>query len=487
MEKVLAEALTFDDVLLLPAKSDIAPAMVDISTRITRNIRLNIPLVSAAMDTVTEASTAITMAREGGIGIIHKNMPPEAQAVEVDKVKKSESGMIVDPITMRADQKIGDALKLMMHYRISGVPITDEGRLIGILTNRDLRFETDMNKPIGDAMTKENLITVKGEITLEAAKKLLHQYKIEKLPVVDDKYNLKGLITIKDIEKAQKYPVSAKDSRGRLLVGAAMGVLPNDEERVHALMKAGVDVLVVDTAHGHGKAIIETVETIKKLYPNSQVVAGNVVTREAVADLIKAGADGIKVGVGPGSICTTRVVAGVGMPQITAIINCAHEAKKYDIPVIADGGIKFSGDLTKAIAAGAATIMIGSLFAGTDEAPGERIIYQGRTYKAYRGMGSVEAMKLGSKDRYFQSEVIDSEKLVPEGIVGRVPYRGPLSENVYQLLGGLRAGMGYTGCHNIEELQTKAKMIKITSAGLKESHVHDVIIVKEAPNYKLEY
>jgi len=487
MEKILAEALTFDDVLLLPAKSDIAPATVDISTRITRNIKLNIPLVSAAMDTVTEAATAITMAREGGIGIIHKNMPPEAQAIEVDKVKKSESGMIVDPITMRADQKIGDALKLMMHYRISGVPITDEGRLIGILTNRDLRFETDMNKPIGDAMTKENLITVKGEITLEAAKKLLHQYKIEKLPVVDDKYNLKGLITIKDIEKAQKYPVSAKDSRGRLLVGAAVGVMPNDEERVHALMKAGVDVLVVDTAHGHGKAVIESVETIKRLYPNSQVIAGNVVTKEAVADLIKAGADGIKVGVGPGSICTTRVVAGVGMPQITAIINCAQEARKYEIPVIADGGVKFSGDLTKAIAAGAATIMIGSLFAGTDEAPGERIIYQGRTYKAYRGMGSVEAMKLGSKDRYFQSEIADSEKLVPEGIVGRVPYRGPLSENVYQLLGGLRAGMGYTGCRNIEELQTKAKMIKITSAGLKESHVHDVIIVKEAPNYKLEY
>jgi IMP dehydrogenase len=486
MDKILTEALTFDDVLLLPSSSDVTPMMVDTSTHLTRNIRLNIPLVSAAMDTVTEASTAITMAREGGIGIIHKNMPPEAQAVEVDKVKKSESGMIVDPITMRADQKIGDALKLMMHYRISGVPITDEGKLIGILTNRDLRFETDMNKPIEEAMTKENLITVKGEITLEAAKGLLHQYKIEKLPVVDEEYNLKGLITIKDIEKAQKYPISAKDSRGRLLVGASVGVLPTDEERVHVLMKAGVDVLVVDTAHGHGKAVIETVGMIKKLYPNSQVIAGNVVTKEATFDLIKAGADGIKVGVGPGSICTTRVVAGVGMPQITAIINCAQEARKYGVPVIADGGVKFSGDLTKAIAAGAASIMIGSLFAGTDEAPGERIIYQGRTYKAYRGMGSVEAMKLGSKDRYFQAEVIDTEKLVPEGIVGRVPYRGPLSENVYQLLGGLRAGMGYTGCRTIDELQTKTKMIKITSAGLKESHVHDVIIVKEAPNYKLE-
>jgi len=401
-------------------------------------------------------------------------------------VKKSESGMIVDPITMRPDQKIGEALKLMMHYRISGVPITIDGRLIGILTNRDLRFETDMNKLIEEAMTKENLITVQGEISLEEAKRLLHQYKIEKLPVVDDAYNLRGLITIKDIEKAQKYPSSAKDSRGRLLVGAAVGTLPGEEERVHVLMKAGVDVLVVDTAHGHSRAVIESVRAIKTLYPGAQVVAGNVVTKEATADLIAAGADGIKVGVGPGSICTTRVVAGVGMPQITAIINCAQEARKHGVPIIADGGVKFSGDLTKAIAAGASCVMIGSLFAGTDEAPGERIIYQGRTYKAYRGMGSVEAMKLGSKDRYFQAEVTDTEKLVPEGIVGRVPYRGPLSENVFQLLGGLRAGMGYTGCRTIEDLQTKAKMIKITSAGLKESHVHDVIIVKEAPNYKLE-
>jgi len=487
MEKILAEALTFDDVLLLPAKSDVLPSMVDLSTNLTRGIKLNIPLLSAAMDTVTEASTAIAMAREGGIGIIHKNMPAEAQAVEVDKVKKSESGMIVDPITMRPDQSIGEALKLMMHYRISGVPITVDGRLIGILTNRDLRFETDMTKPINDAMTKENLVTVKGSISLEAAKKLLHQYKIEKLPVVDENYNLKGLITIKDIEKAQKYPHSAKDSRGRLLVGAAVSVMPGDEQRVHTLMKAGVDVLVVDTAHGHSKGVIESVAFIKALYPNAQVVAGNVATREATADLIKAGADGIKVGIGPGSICTTRVVAGVGVPQVTAIMNCAQEAKKHGVPIIADGGVKFSGDLTKAITAGASCIMIGSLFAGTEEAPGERIIYQGRTYKAYRGMGSVEAMKEGSKDRYFQAEVADSEKLVPEGIVGRVPYRGPISENVYQLLGGLRAGMGYAGCASIEELQTKAKMIKITSAGLKESHVHDVIIVKEAPNYKLEY
>lgn len=487
MEKILAEALTFDDVLLLPAKSDVLPAMADLSTYLTRGIKLNIPLLSAAMDTVTEASTAIAMAREGGIGIIHKNMLPEAQAVEVDKVKKSESGMIVDPITMRADQSIGEALKLMMHYRISGVPITVDGKLIGILTNRDLRFETDMNKPIGEAMTKENLVTVKGSISLEDAKKLLHKYKIEKLPVVDEGYNLKGLITIKDIEKAQKYPHSAKDSRGRLLVGAAVGIMPNDERRVHTLMKAGVDVLVVDTAHGHSKGVMESVKAIKDLYPNAQVISGNVATKEATADLIKAGADGIKVGIGPGSICTTRVVAGVGVPQITAIMNCAQEAKKHGVPIIADGGVKFSGDLTKAITAGASSIMLGSLFAGTEEAPGERIIYQGRTYKAYRGMGSVEAMKEGSKDRYFQAEVADSEKLVPEGIVGRVPYRGSISENVYQLLGGLRAGMGYAGCSNIEELQTKAKMIKITSAGLKESHVHDVIIVKEAPNYKLEY
>ena len=487
MERILHDALTFDDVLLLPARSAITPAMADIGTLLTRNIRLNIPLVSAAMDTVTEARTAIAMAREGGIGIIHKNMGPHAQAVEVDKVKKSESGMIVDPITMSPEQKIGDAMKLMMHYRISGVPITVDGKLVGILTNRDLRFESDMNRPISEAMTKENLITVQGEISLEEAKKLLHEYKIEKLPVVDKKNNLKGLITIKDIEKAQRYPTSAKDSRGRLLVGAAVGVLPDDEERVHVLMKAGADVLVVDTAHGHSEAVIRSVEAIKKLYPSAQIVAGNVVTAEATADLINAGADAIKVGVGPGSICTTRVVAGVGMPQITAIMNCAQEARKHGVHIIADGGIKFSGDVTKAIAAGASCVMIGSLFAGTDEAPGERIIYQGRTYKAYRGMGSVEAMKMGSKDRYFQSDVCETEKFVPEGIVGRVPYRGPISENVYQLLGGLRAGMGYTGCATIQELQTKSRMVKITAAGLKESHVHDVIIVKEAPNYKLEY
>jgi IMP dehydrogenase len=483
---MIEDALTFDDVLLIPARSSVTPVSVDTSTWLTKGIRLNIPLVSAAMDSVTEANTAIAMAREGGIGIIHKNMSPEAQAVEVDKVKKSESGMIVDPITMTPDRKLWEALELMKHYHISGVPITVDGKLVGILTNRDLKFETDLNRSVSEAMTKENLITIKGEITLAEASKLLHKYKIEKLPVVDDEYRLKGLITIKDIEKAEQFPDAAKDSRGRLMVGAAVGVFPNEEPRVHALMKAGVDVIVVDTAHGHSQAVLETVKAIKSIYPKSQVLAGNIVTAEATVDLIRAGADGVKVGVGPGSICTTRVVAGVGMPQITAIMNCSKAAGEFGIPIVADGGIKFSGDLTKAIAAGASTIMIGSLFAGTEEAPGELIIYQGRTYKSYRGMGSLEAMKLGSKDRYQQGDICDAEKFVPEGIVGRVSYRGKISENVYQLIGGLRAGMGYTGCRTVPELQTNAKMVKITAAGLKESHVHDVIIVKEAPNYKLE-
>jgi IMP dehydrogenase len=483
---MIEDALTFDDVLLVPARSSVTPASVDTSTWLTKGIRLNIPLLSAAMDSVTEANTAIAMAREGGIGIIHKNMLPESQAVEVDKVKKSESGMIIDPITMTPERKLWEALELMKHYHISGVPITLDGKLVGILTNRDLKFETDLNRSVSEAMTKENLITIKGEITLAEASKLLHKYKIEKLPVVDDEYRLKGLITIKDIEKAEQFPNAAKDSRGRLMVGAAVGVFPNDESRVHALMKAGVDVVVVDTAHGHSEAVLETVRAIKSIYPKSQVIAGNVVTAEASVDLIKAGADGIKVGVGPGSICTTRVVAGVGMPQVTAIRNCSKAANEFGIPIVADGGIKFSGDLTKAIAAGASTIMIGSLFAGTEEAPGEMIIYQGRTYKSYRGMGSVEAMKQGSKDRYQQGDICDAEKFVAEGIVGRVSYRGRISENVYQLIGGLRAGMGYTGCRTVQELQTKASMVKITAAGLKESHVHDVIIVKEAPNYKLE-
>ncbi|MEA2101256.1 MAG: IMP dehydrogenase [Thermodesulfobacteriota bacterium] len=486
MEKTIENALTFDDVLLLPAKSEVIPSTVDLSTYLTKEIRLNIPLLSAAMDTVTEASTAIAMARQGGIGIIHKNMTPEEQAVEVDKVKKSESGMIIDPITMRPEQRIGEALSLMMHYHISGVPITVDGRLVGILTNRDLRFETDMNRLISEAMTKDHLITVQGKITLDEAKALLHRYKIEKLPVVDSDNMLKGLITIKDIEKAQMYPSSAKDSSGRLLVGAAVGIYPDNHQRVQALVGAGVDVLVVDTAHGHNSMVIDTVREIKVEFPDAQVIAGNVVTSEATADLIEAGADGIKVGIGPGSICTTRVVAGVGMPQITAILQCAYEGRKHGVPIIADGGVKFSGDIAKAIAAGASSIMIGSLFAGTDESPGEMIIYQGRTYKAYRGMGSIDAMHAGSRDRYFQDDIKETEKFVPEGIVGRVPYRGHISENVYQLLGGLRSGMGYTGCHNIKELQTKATMVKISASGLKESHVHDVIIVKEAPNYKLD-
>lgn len=487
MDTGIEEALTFDDVLLVPARSEITPNEVDISTYLTKEIKLNIPLISAAMDTVTEAETAITMAREGGIGIIHKNMPPERQALEVDKVKKSESGMIVDPITMAPDQKIGEALQVMRRYSISGVPITVGRKLVGILTNRDLRFETKMDLPIKDAMTHENLITVKGEITLKEAKKLLHKYKIEKLPVVDDDSNLKGLITIKDIEKAERHPFSAKDSKGRLLVGAAVGILPNDEARVDAIIRAGVDIIVIDTAHGDTKSVIDTIKAIKGAFPTCQLIAGNVATAEATTALIKAGVDAVKIGVGPGSICTTRVVAGVGMPQITAITQCSAAARRYDIPTIADGGVKFSGDITKAIAAGASSVMLGSLFAGTEESPGEMIIYQGRTYKAYRGMGSTEAMQAGSKDRYFQSEVAEYGKLVPEGIVGRVPYRGRLSENIYQLLGGLRAGMGYTGCRDIKELQKNAKMVKLTQAGLKESHVHDVIIVKEAPNYKLGY
>ncbi|MCD6570933.1 MAG: IMP dehydrogenase [Deltaproteobacteria bacterium] len=487
MDTGIEEALTFDDVLLVPARSEITPNEVDISTYLTKEIKLNIPLISAAMDTVTEAETAITMAREGGIGIIHKNMPPERQALEVDKVKKSESGMIVDPITMAPDQKIGEALQVMRRYSISGVPITVGRKLVGILTNRDLRFETKMDLLIKDAMTHENLITVKGEITLKEAKKLLHKYKIEKLPVVDDDSNLKGLITIKDIEKAERHPFSAKDSKGRLLVGAAVGILPNDEARVDAIIRAGVDIIVIDTAHGDTKSVIDTIKAIKGAFPTCQLIAGNVATAEATTALIKAGVDAVKIGVGPGSICTTRVVAGVGMPQITAITQCSAAARRYDIPTIADGGVKFSGDITKAIAAGASSVMLGSLFAGTEESPGEMIIYQGRTYKAYRGMGSTEAMQAGSKDRYFQSEVAEYGKLVPEGIVGRVPYRGRLSENIYQLLGGLRAGMGYTGCRDIKELQKNAKMVKLTQAGLKESHVHDVIIVKEAPNYKLGY
>lgn len=483
-------ALTFDDVLLLPQRSSVLPKDVDVSTRLTRNIRINIPLVSAAMDTVTEAELAIALARQGGIGIIHRNMSIEEQAREVDKVKRSESGMIVDPITVRPWQKIREALEIMARYKISGVPVTlEDGTLVGILTNRDLRFETNFEKPVEEVMTKENLITAKEGITLEEAKKILHQYRIEKLPVVDDHFRLKGLITIKDIEKIRKYPNACKDSLGRLRVGAAVGVGPETMDRVKALVEANVDVICVDTAHGHSELVIETVKKIKQKYPEIDVIAGNVATPDAVIDLIKAGVDAVKVGVGPGSICTTRIVAGIGVPQLSAIMWCAKAAKEYDIPIIADGGIKYSGDIVKALAAGASSVMIGNLFAGTKESPGEIILYQGRSYKVYRGMGSIDAMKKGSKDRYFQSEndnEFEGPKLVPEGIEGRVPYRGPVADMVFQLVGGLKAGMGYVGARNIEELQRKARFVRITNAGLRESHVHNVIITKEAPNYWLE-
>ncbi|MBI1920204.1 MAG: IMP dehydrogenase [Geobacter sp.] len=481
----IREGFTFDDVLLIPAHSQILPRDVDLSTRITRNISLNIPLVSAAMDTVTEARTAICMAREGGLGIIHKNFSIEAQAMEVDKVKKSESGMIVDPITMRPTQKIREALDIMAKYRISGVPITNKkGKLVGILTNRDLRFETDLDILISERMTKRNLVTVAVGTTLDEAKEHLKHTRVEKLLVVDDERNLRGLITIKDIEKIKKYPNACKDSLGRLRAGAAVGPTADMEARVDALVKAGVDVVVIDTAHGHSQGVLDAIRAIKTNFPGIELVAGNIATAEATEALIKAGADAVKVGIGPGSICTTRIVAGVGVPQITAITECARVAKKYGVPIIADGGIKFSGDLTKAVAAGADVVMIGSLFAGTEESPGDTILYQGRAYKSYRGMGSIGAMKEGSKDRYFQADVESEIKLVPEGIEGMVPLRGPLSASVHQMVGGLRAGMGYTGCRNVRELQADARFIKITGAGLKESHVHDVTITKEAPNYR---
>ena len=481
----LGESLTFDDVLLVPAESSVLPRDVEVSTFLTPAIRLSIPLISAAMDTVTEAQAAITMAREGGIGIIHRNMPISTQAGEVDKVKKSESGMIVDPITMDPDQRIYEALEIMRKYRISGVPITRQGKLVGILTNRDLRFETQLDQPIAAVMTKDKLITAPVGITLEESKRLLHKNRIEKLLVVDDQNNLKGLITIKDIEKTIKYPNSCKDNLGRLRVGAAVGVSPDREARVEALLKAGADAIVIDTAHGHSQGVIEAIRETKKVFPNCQLIAGNVATAEGTEALIKAGADAVKVGVGPGSICTTRVIAGVGVPQITAILECARVAQRHGVPIISDGGIKFSGDITKAIAAGADTVMIGGLFAGTDESPGEMVLYQGRSYKMYRGMGSVEAMKSGSKDRYYQDDVESEIKLVPEGIEGRVPYKGPLSSSIYQLLGGLRAGMGYLGCRSLKDLKVKSRFTRITNAGLRESHVHDVIITKEAPNYSV--
>ncbi len=483
----IEDALTFDDILLVPAESSILPNQVDTSVALTGNISLNIPIISAAMDTVTESGVAIAMAQEGGMGIIHRNMSIENQALEVDKVKKSESGMVVDPITIGPEQKVRDALLLMKKYRISGVPVVKGRKLVGILTNRDLRFETNIDQPVSAVMTKENLITVSSDITLEDSKKILHEHRIEKLLVVDDKFNLKGLITIKDIEKIKKYPYACKDSLGRLRVGAAVGILDR-EERVDALLKAGVDVIVIDTSHGHSKGVIDAVRNTKSNFPDCELIAGNVATYEGAEALIKAGVDAVKIGVGPGSICTTRIVAGVGVPQITAIINCFKASEKYGIPLIADGGVKFSGDVVKALGAGAHTVMIGGLFAGTEESPGETVLYQGRSYKVYRGMGSLEAMKAGSKDRYYleEDDIETNMKLVPEGIVGRVPFRGTLSASVQQLVGGIKAGMGYVGCRTIEELRKKAKFIRITSAGLRESHVHDVIITKEAPNYWLD-
>ncbi|NHM25754.1 IMP dehydrogenase [Desulfofundulus sp. TPOSR] len=482
-EKFAKFGLTFDDVLLVPAKSEVLPGEVDTTTYLTRDIKLNIPLMSAAMDTVTESRMAIAIAREGGIGVIHKNMSIERQALEVDRVKRSEHGVISDPIFLSPESPISEALLLMERYRISGVPITVNGKLVGILTNRDLRFERDFSKPVGEVMTKDNLVTAPVGTTLEQAKEILRRHKVEKLPIVDEDFNLRGLITIKDIEKARQYPLSAKDKKGRLLVAAAVGVSADTEERADALVRAGVDAIVVDTAHGHSKGVLETVARIKRKYPEVAVIAGNVATAEGTRDLIRAGADAVKVGIGPGSICTTRVVAGAGVPQITAIYECAREAMAHNTPIIADGGIKYSGDITKAIAAGADVVMIGSLFAGTEESPGEIEIYQGRSYKVYRGMGSLGAMKEGSSDRYFQEHQL---KLVPEGVEGRVPYRGPLSETVFQLIGGLRAGMGYCGCRNIQELKTKTRFMRITPAGLRESHPHDVVITKEAPNYSLK-
>ena len=481
----IEEGLTFDDVVLIPAKSSVLPRLVETQTRFTRRIRINIPIVSAAMDTVTDARMAIAIAQEGGIGIIHRAMPPNEQMIEVDKVKKSESGMIVDPITISPDQTIREALQLMARYRISGIPVTRGTKLVGIVTNRDLRFETRMNIKIADVMTHKKLITAPEGTGLEEAKAILQKNRIEKLLVINKNFELKGLITIKDIEKKIKYPNACKDAGGRLRVGAAVGVGEDAMERADLLVKAGVDLIVVDTAHGHSLSVLETVSKIKKDYPDLELVGGNVATAEATRDLIKAGVDGVKVGVGPGSICTTRIVAGAGVPQLTAVSNCAEAAAKSGVPIIADGGIKYSGDISKAIAAGADSVMIGGIFAGTEESPGETVLFQGRSYKVYRGMGSLGAMVKGGRDRYFQEHETES-KLVPEGIEGRVPYKGSIASVVYQLVGGLKAGMGYCGCRTIKELQTKARFVKLTQAGLRESHVHDVIITKEAPNYRIE-
>jgi IMP dehydrogenase len=486
LDDPIVEALTFDDLLMVPAESNILPRDVDTSSLLTNNISLNIPIISAAMDTVTESRTAICLAQEGGMGIIHRNMSIERQAIEVDKVKKSESGMIVDPITIEPEQRVYEALELMNRYRISGVPVVKEKKLVGILTNRDLRFETDLDQPVSDVMTRENLITVSSShISLEDSKKLLHKHRIEKLLVVDENYHLTGLITIKDIEKIKKYPLASKDSLGRLRVGAAVGIIDR-EERIDALLAAGADVIVIDTSHGHSGGVLDAVRATKANFPKCELIAGNVATAEGAKSLIEAGVDAVKVGVGPGSICTTRIIAGVGVPQMSAIRDAYKMGAKFSIPIIADGGIKYSGDIVKALAAGAHSVMIGGLFAGTEESPGETILFQGRSYKVYRGMGSLEAMKMGSKDRYYQDDMESNLKLVPEGIEGRVPYRGSMSASIHQLLGGLKAGMGYVGCRNTGELRQKARFVKITSAGLRESHVHDVIITKEAPNYWLE-
>lgn len=471
---------TFDDVLLVPAASDVLPHEVDITTNLTRDIKLNIPMISSGMDTVTESRMAIAMAREGGMGVIHKNMSIEEQAHEVDKVKRSEHGIIVDPIYLSPQNLLADAEELMRKYAISGVPVTVDGKLVGIITNRDMRFENELNKPIGEVMTKDNLVTAPVGTSLEEAKAILRRHRIEKLPLVDDNGYLKGLITIKDIEKATKYPNSAKDSSGRLLVGAAVGVSKDLYDRMEALVAAKADVIIVDTAHGHSAGVLRTLKEIKKTFPFMPVIAGNVATAAGTEALIEAGADAVKVGIGPGSICTTRVIAGIGVPQITAVYECASVGRRYNIPIIADGGIKYSGDIAKAIAAGGNVVMMGNILAGTDESPGETVIYQGRSYKVYRGMGSLGAMKLGSKDRYFQSE---AKKLVPEGIEGRVPYKGMLADTIFQMVGGLRASMGYCGCHNIQEMINDTQFIQITAAGLKESHPHDVSITVEAPNY----
>ncbi len=485
-QEVLPVGLTFDDVLLVPAESSILPRDTDVSTRLTERIQLNIPLLSAAMDTVTEARTAIAMAQEGGMGFIHRNMSPADQATEVEKVKKFESGMISDPVTVTPHQKIAEARELMERHGISGLPVTLGGRLVGILTNRDLRFEKNLERCVDELMTKENLVTVPDGVDLDQAQELLHQHRIEKLLVVDDHYRLRGLITVKDIEKKTRHPMACKDDRGQLRVGAAVGVGPDREERVEALVRSGVDVIAVDTAHGHSSKVLDAVAQIRRDYPELELIAGNVATAQGTQALIDAGANGVKVGVGPGSICTTRVVSGVGVPQLSAIADCARAGARAGVPLVSDGGIKYSGDITKALAAGAGSVMIGTLFGGCEESPGETVLYQGRTYKVYRGMGSIGAMREGSRDRYAQDDIEDEVKLVPEGVEGQVPYRGTLAANVYQLIGGVRAGMGYVGCTNIDELQTKARFMQVTAAGLTEGHVHDVFITNEAPNYRRE-